>query len=333
MERKENYNLIKDKWSQNEKYILNVEKMYYEILASHSIEKSLELLKELYNYVKNISYEFYEEGYGFSFGYKKIKNYILSAEASIPINFILENKPIIKESNSKTILDSKNNQEVLTDLVSNVRNKLLQKINPLFLKRTTLEQCDLSNFCKQSSLYVKKYCQKKHLKEQQITIEPGFVKNSGLLNGDGTHTFNIVSVNHKKFIVDCSYSQFFLISKNLLERIGIPYLASSYVGIFMTMTESRRIVAEKILRDGWIEFTPQVLKDYLDGFALFYRNGLYYEKTKDFTYTTTYTGEDYLNFLNGKDNQLNYESQLVLGYQIYPLENPNLNFQKHNKLN
>lgn len=96
----------------------------------------------------------------------------------------------------------------------------------------------------------------------------------------------------------------------------------------MIVNESRIKVAEKILRDGWIKLEGNVLKDYLDGFALSYRNGLYYQKTEDFSYETRYSVNDYKNFLNGWDSQLNHESRLFLDSQKIPLQNPGLIFKR-----
>ncbi len=48
------------------------------------------------------------------------------------------------------------------------------------------------------------------------------------------------------------------------------------------MDERRRKAAAKILKEGWISLTPEKFKDYMDGFLLSWRNGLYYETTNDF---------------------------------------------------
>ena len=96
----------------------------------------------------------------------------------------------------------------------------------------------------------------------------------------------------------------------------------------MLMSEERKKIAQKILKDGYIKLTPNVLKYYLDGFTNFYRNGTYYEETNDFSYEPTYQDSDYMAFLEGKDNQLNHEKEKYLAYQKLPLKNPNLNFHK-----
>ena len=101
-------------------------------------------------------------------------------------------------------------------------------------------------------------------------------------------------------------------------------------GCFMTMTEDRLNVASTILKKGYMPLTEQNMKNYFDGFALSYRNGLYYEETSDFSFTTPYTGVDYLDFISGKDSQIKHESREVLGFQEKPLKNPKM-LIKHKK--
>ena len=60
-------------------------------------------------------------------------------------------------------------------------------------------------------------------------------------------------------------------------------------------------------------------KYYLDGFAISFRNGLYYDETGDYSFTTPYTFDEYIDFLNGKDSQVKREGKLVLGYHEKPV--------------
>ena len=160
----------------------------------------------------------------------------------------------------------------------------------------------------------------------KITIEPGFLKDSPLFNQRKKHCCNLVKVNGELYLVDCTYAQFFLQKDCILERLGIPMLSGCAPGTFMLIDETRKMVAKKLLKDGWIKATPEVIKAYMDGFALSFRNGLYYEETRDFTYTTDYTTEDYLRFLFGEDNQLHYEEESYLGFQNRPLKNIHMSF-------
>ena len=92
------------------------------------------------------------------------------------------------------------------------------------------------------------------------------------------------------------------------------------------MNEERKKVANKVLTDGWIEWNNSNMKNYLDGFTMSYRNGLYYERTNDFSFKTKYKIEDYNRFINGKDNTINHEGRDNLGYQQIPLQNPHIKF-------
>lgn len=99
-------------------------------------------------------------------------------------------------------------------------------------------------------------------------------------------------------------------------------------GVYMLMTEKGKKIANKLIRDGYVKLDEETLKLYLDSFTISFRNGLYYERTEDFSYTTDYTADDYLDFLWGKDNLLNYEDRSWLGFQKRPLKNPQMSFGK-----
>ena len=96
----------------------------------------------------------------------------------------------------------------------------------------------------------------------------------------------------------------------------------------MLLTEERKKFAERLLRDGYVEATDTNLKMYFDGFALSYRNGLYYEDKGEINYETIYTKDDYINFINGFDSQVNHENIEFLGRQQKILKNSNMNFNK-----
>lgn len=99
-------------------------------------------------------------------------------------------------------------------------------------------------------------------------------------------------------------------------------------GVYMLMTEKGEKIANKLIRDGYVKLNEETLKLYLDSFTISFRNGLYYERTKDFSYTTDYTVDDYLDFLWGNDNLLNYEGRDYLGFQKRPLKDANTSFRK-----
>lgn len=91
----------------------------------------------------------------------------------------------------------------------------------------------------------------------------------------------------------------------------------------MMKNESYKKIAQHLINFGWIEATNQNLKIYFDGFAISFRNGIYYEDTKDFIFRTDYLAEDYISFLDGKGSQLEKEPVISLGRQMRPLKSYN----------
>lgn len=82
------------------------------------------------------------------------------------------------------------------------------------------------------------------------------------------------------------------------------------------MNESRKLTAKTLLEKGWIELTDVNCKNYFDGFALSYRNALYYEQLGKVDYTTNYTSDDYImKFVFGCDSQILREGKENLGIQ------------------
>lgn len=114
--------------------------------------------------------------------------------------------------------------------------------------------------------------------------------------------------------------------ENNFNLIGVPLLGGCKAGIYMTLDETKRKFAEKLMRDGWVEATSENIKLYLDAFAISFRNGLYYEKMGKVIYATDYTPQQYINFLLKKDSQLNYEAIEGLGRQKKLLKNAKMNF-------
>ena len=51
-------------------------------------------------------------------------------------------------------------------------------------------------------------------------------------------------------------------------------------------------------------------------FGFLFRNGLYYDETGDYSFTTNYNDIDYINFLNGTDSQVNHEGKEVIQKQL-----------------
>lgn len=270
-----------------------------------------EKISDVYKYVKIIDEKYYI-GDNIHKSYKYIISQVIFAENNIP-----KNKIINIVSNYENKIDSDN---FIDFLVYKCRKYLIRK-HSLNFQKFNIDDIDFSNDCKVSSKYIKKICDANNVKSQILPIFPGYSYGAMLYNGDGFHFANLVWYNQKCYLIDATYSQFFYEKRNNLDRIGIMGMSGCMPGVFMLMNSIRENVAINLLQKGYIELTEERLKSYLDGFTISFRNGLYYEKTQDFSYTTEYTIDDYIKFLTGEDSQVNHEEKYCLGYQRKPLKN------------
>ena len=298
--------------------VLHFDQARYDILNA-SNEDALKILSEQYRYFKSITPYYLEEVKHFN-SYYRLRCKLNNLERQIKTSFIIESNPNFAENpnlENKKIID---NPEVMLDwLVYSTRKYLCNKEFASSIE--AFNNATLANLCRKSSEIIFHFCHETGVNAKIVTINAGFSTNPTLYGGNGFHDFVVVGMG-KKYAIDVSYRQFFVSKKNDLERIGIVDLADQQEvampncspGIFMTMTPERLALAEQILKRGWFEITPDNMKLYLDGFALANRNGLYYETTNDYSYTTPYTMEDYKKF-SRKDSQIQREGIEVLGYQ------------------
>lgn len=272
---------------------------------------------EMYKYIKDVtnSYSalgFYHpayisllkelESFELDFGYQKIIN--------VPINFeFYEEK-----------------KDFLEMVVHSVRQFLIRKhgMGP----NIDINAIDYTNDCANAKEVVKAICSSEKVKCIDLPIFPGYDQKERIYGGAGFHWANIVEYNGKKYLIDVTYPQFFWLGGNNLERLGIVNFPGCSSGIFMLMSEKTKQIATTLLKDGYIELTEEILKLYLDSFTISFRNGLYYESTNDFSFTTPYTLDDYTKFLIGEDSQIKHEGRENLGFQEKPLKNPGLIFKK-----
>ncbi len=274
-------------------------------LANQEIEK-------LYQYFKLITPEFFD-GQKFQGGYRYLSYKLLECEKLLPTDFIVDKNPVyiygmLSDKTPKT----KNITDMLNWIVYMTRKSLHIKN---YSKESEFNKIDLSNQCYISSNKVKEYAKLLNLDCKTCIIYPGFTKQPELYNGNGYHCISIITYDNKSYIIDCTYSQFFTLKRNNLERIGLIGISGCLPGIFMTMKNDRYKLAQEILENGWFQATNENVKKYFDGFAISYRNGLYYQITGNYNYTTTYDASNYIEFLQKLDNQVNHEGEEVLGYQ------------------
>ncbi len=311
-----NYDEIHKRYSDANQCVEKIREIRKVIYNNTSQNKdSTTELKQAYQLVKNIIPSLYIDGKMHP-AYEFIRVAILDCEEVLQRKFIVNTSieyDIHQEKKQLQFLDTP--EMILQYIVSETR-KILSIKHSLNPKRPLdINNLDLANDCQYSSNEVKKICDSLKIKCSIVTIHPGYDRSAQLFNGNGFHMFNIITLYNKKYIVDCTYQQFFTLKGNSLDRLGIAMIANCKPGTFMLMNESRKKTAEKLLTNGWIEFDEAHTKNYFDGFTLSFRNGLYYEKTDDFSYETHYSQEDYINFLLGKDNQVLHENEECLGFQ------------------
>lgn len=252
-----------------------------------------------------------------------------NVEKNLPNHFILENKPKydFDYDVSKTEIINRSEDEIINYIVNRVRGFLIAYYSTNGdLKNVNLGNIDLLGQCNNVSMNINFVCQSIKIPCKIITIAPAFYEEVNVYGKGGNHQFCLVTIGEKEYIVDLTYSQFFTMRENNLNRIGIPLLGGCNVGIYMTFDEKCKAFAEKLMRDGWVEATDENKKLYFDAFAISYRNGLYYENKGEVSYTADYTAKDYMNFLEGKDSQVNHESLEELGRQKRLLKDKNINF-------
>ena len=303
---------------------------------AYNMRLKLKLLEDFYRYVKKLSPQYYQDGMMIK-EYQEIKRQILELENTFNNLYITDvNMP------KKTVKDLKNeyfhkmlhyyflDEEVILDyLVSQVQEKLLILSQKHFqIDIEDFNNLDLTNYCYDAALITKKVANNLGLEAEIKEIAAGFDYQADLFSGSGRHYFVFVKIKDKQFLVDLTYKQFFKVGKCSLERLGVPLLCAPQPGIFMLNNKERLMVAKKLLKDGYLWATIDNLKNYFDGFALSFRNGLYYENQGCVDYTTIYSKDDYFSFLETDDSQLKREKKLFLGPQLHPLTNPKFKFKK-----
>ena len=302
------------------KYCKNLEKYSEFVTKSNNINN----LKQLYKTVKEVSNEFYLDGEICKI-YNELKSIVLTTEKTF-----YNKKFLIKEKNLFDIADvpilskDSNELELLEYLVYEGRKELLidcYGINLLSnINGINLNNYTFVNQCPYSSKIVKDLCDDLNIESYIIEIQPGYTKKQYIFNGSRFHFANIIRLDNKYFLIDLTYKQFFDSAATLIEKIGLMNYLPPRLGVYMMMETQRKKLAESIINDGFIELTESTFKTYMDGFTISFRNGLYYENTNDYSYTTNYSTKDYENFLTGQDNQIKHEGRENLGYQKRPLK-------------
>lgn len=284
-------------------------KFQYEDLSSHmQINDYIEKMNFFYNELKRLGHENYN-GSRLSQDYKNTVSLLTKIEWNAPVYYICH------------VQDGFiHNGNIITEIINMAYEEILYgSLDRVF---------DYTGHCGEATRKIKRLCEKFGLEHQIVEINPLFDKKSyspfeEMFEDSIRHYASLIKLNDKKYLVDITYRQFFMINQNNINRIGVPYLNSCNPGFFMMKNESYKKIAQHLIDFGWIEATNQNLKAYFDGFAISFRNGIYYEDMKEFIFKTNYRAEDYISFLNGKGSQLEKEPVISLGRQMRPLKSYN----------
>ncbi len=291
------------------------------VFGLNNSEDIIRYSNEFYKGLKEIAAYYYPDE-EVPFYYRNLVRDIFLFERFLPQDYLFS----FQSHDFSKILDKpislKNEEAILNYLVDQTRNFLFDKVS---FDRTIFpyESYDLQNQCVEAADFLTECSAKMGIESRRIIIYPCFQRNSGVMGGN-IHAFSLVKINESTYLVDCTYSQFFTIYRCNLNRIGVPLFAGCAPGTFMQYDSFYQEMAQNLLNRGWVKYDDKILKAYLDGFLLSYRNGLFYQRTKDFSFTTNYTALDYENFIYGKDNLFQHEKKEELGFQLKPLTNPNM---------
>ena len=216
-------------------------------------------------------------------------------------DFIIDSKPDFDVNDPKYFNRGEcktfTEEEFLDLLVWLTRKGLVEHLSNDDDSIIGLDNETLSNQCYFSSKLVESICNGFNVRCKVIKIPPGFTDEIELYGGSGYHYFAMVQLQSGEYIVDCTYRQFFRLDRNLINRMGVFGMSGCDPGIYMVSDNKRYDVANKLLKRGWVKASPDNFKHYMDGFALAFRNCLYYEKNNEVELKTPYTFYDYKKFI------------------------------------
>ena len=295
-----------------EEHCSNMRNLYECVKESEDLSD----LRKMYSYLRECCSDFQSDK-GMHWLYDYAKENLSDAERLFNDKYLVDTSFNLDIDNPLSINKDSNELEILDYLVYCTRVLLIDNLADFYKvnRNNKVWNLYLVNYCELASEKIKFICSNLGIKCDVLKIYPGFLKDSDLLGGIGHHYLNIIDFGSNKYIVDATYSQFFNMQVSNIGRLGLINYPLTSAGYFMMIDDFRKNVALEILKSGYIKLNNDIFKAYMDGFALSFRNGLYYSSTNDYSYTTCYSTNDYINFLTGYDNQINHEGIEVLGFQ------------------
>ncbi len=306
-----------------------LEKYLLDIRRYSSNNARVATLAKAYMLMKRECEELYFDK-DFRYLYEASKNNIRVLENEFYNSFIIKSNPKFSFLDERFIgkdIYQFEDEELLDYIVWFTRISMFERNRDVLGSNIDINTLPLDNYCTYACNMIKMLCMRMRINCSIIKIPAAYSDEVQIYGGNGFHFFCYIDMYDKQYIVDPTYRQFFRVENNVLERMGVMRLNGCAPGIYMTMNESRMNTAKTLLEQGWIEATWENVKNYLDGFTLSFRNGLYYEKLGRVDYTVDYGKQDYFNFLNGIDSQINHEPIDCLGSQERPLENYKMKFR------
>lgn len=181
--------------------------------------------------------------------------------------YIIESEPYISDTEIQ-------NDDFSVEMSDEAKiASIVQKERRHLMKENNLITDSLAGECEDSTLRVLMDSTSKGFEDARC-LYPGHYLKRGASTG---HNCSIINLNGRSYLIDCTYRQFFE------EEL------SEHCGIYMINDESRRCVAEQLLKNGWVEATPENIKAYMDGFEM--------GKRKSFE-ETGISAEEYIRRLN-----------------------------------
>lgn len=266
-----------------------------------------------------------------NFFYEKLRDKMLDCESLCENTFIVESNPdfdlLDSRFSCKSVIDILK-EDLLDYIVWFTRMRLYETHQDESPEEIIdFNRLHLTNDCKLASNIIGLVCDVLNISYEIVKLPPAFTDEFKLYRGNGFHYFCLATVDGVDYIVDTTYRQFFTLDSNNINRLGVMGISGCNPGVYMMMSESRKNTALDILKKGYVVATEENLKNYLDGFALSYRNGLYYEWIGEADYTTPYTVSDYFKFIDEEELLFDYEPVEFLGEQEEPLKNRKFRFK------